>query len=197
MCCCTCHYIEQTEIQQIPFKVIIDGMDQDKMVTLPKAMAGYLEIYLSSIALVCNPAGGYKLETHITGVCVHGRGTTMFIDCSQFHHDSNLTVEILLQLFNYRCWYYIPFTFSTGGVATCPIYSTCRDNKNKYILTFVALLVERGIFRKVSYMYNQEDQSHTQHTILSVTTFQVKMGFLPVVHAHEDIDHSVLTIPGY
>ena len=27
--------------------------------------------------------------------------------------------------------------------------NTCRDNKNKYMLTFAALLVELGIFRKV------------------------------------------------
>lgn len=34
--------------------------------------------------------------------------------------------------------------------------NACRDNKNKYTLTFAALLVEMGIFRKVwvlSYLY--------------------------------------------
>ena len=30
--------------------------------------------------------------------------------------------------------------------------NTCGDNKNKYILTFAAILVELGIFRKV---YNE------------------------------------------
>lgn len=42
--------------------------------------------------------------------------------------------------------------------------NACRDNKNKYILTFAAILVDMGIFRKV------------------------KIGFLPVGHTHEDID---------
>lgn len=28
--------------------------------------------------------------------------------------------------------------------------NTCRDNKNKYTLTFAAILVELGIFKKVS-----------------------------------------------
>ena len=67
--------------------LIIDGMDQSKtdiphIISNPKAIAGT-----------------YKLETHITGVKVHGRCSIMFIDCGQFHHDTNLTIEILLQVF--------------------------------------------------------------------------------------------------
>lgn len=60
--------------------IIIDGMDQSKtdiphITTNPKVLAG-----------------AYKLETHITGVKVHGRGTVMVLDCGQFAHDSNLTI---------------------------------------------------------------------------------------------------------
>ena len=67
--------------------VIIDGMDQSKtdiphIISNPKAIAG-----------------AYKLETHITGVRVHGRCTVMVVDCGQFPHDSNMTIEILLQTF--------------------------------------------------------------------------------------------------
>ena len=33
--------------------------------------------------------------------------------------------------------------------------NTCRENKNKYVLTFVALLIQMGIFRKVKiFVYN-------------------------------------------
>ncbi len=52
--------------------------------------------------IVNNPkvmAGAYRLETHITGVKVHGRFTMMFIDSGQFNHDTNLTVEVLLRVF--------------------------------------------------------------------------------------------------
>ena len=67
--------------------IIIDGMDQDKtniphLISIPKALAG-----------------NYTLETHITGVRVHGRSTIMFIDCQQFPHDSNLTIELLSRVF--------------------------------------------------------------------------------------------------
>lgn len=67
--------------------IIIDGMDQDKtniphLISIPKALAG-----------------NYTLETHITGVRVHGRSTITFIDCQQFPHDSNLTIELLSRVF--------------------------------------------------------------------------------------------------
>jgi hypothetical protein len=69
--------------------VIIDGMDQDKtdiphIITNPKALAG-----------------SFKLQTHVTGVQAHGHCTLMFIDCGQFPHDTNLTIEALLQLFQH------------------------------------------------------------------------------------------------
>lgn len=131
--------------------LIIDGMDQAKtdiphIISNPKAMAGSV-----------------TLETHITGVRIHGWGTTMFIDCGEFHHDSNLTIEILLRVFNK---FKVCIQFKIQGERTVIHYlylqeklppvlyvqmdNTCRDNKNKFVLTFVALLVEAGIFRKVS-----------------------------------------------
>ena len=69
--------------------MIIDGMDQSKtdiphIISNPKAMAG-----------------AYRLETHVTGVKVHGRCTMMFIDCGQFSHDTNLTIEVLLRVFHH------------------------------------------------------------------------------------------------
>ena len=38
---------------------------------------------------------------HITGVQAHGHITLMLIDCGQFPHDSNLTIEALLQVFQH------------------------------------------------------------------------------------------------
>lgn len=64
--------------------MIVDGMDQNKT-NIPH--------------IISNPkslAGKYTLDTHITGVRCHGRGTTMFIDCNEFPHDSNLTIYQLL-----------------------------------------------------------------------------------------------------
>ena len=68
--------------------LIIDGMDQGKtdiphITSNPKALAG-----------------AYKFETHVTGVRVHGRGTVMVVDCGQFAHNSNMTIDILLRTFH-------------------------------------------------------------------------------------------------
>ena len=67
--------------------LIIDGMDQDKT-NIPH--------------IISNPkvlAGGYTLETHITGVRCHGRGVCMFIDWKQYAHDTNMTIQLLIETF--------------------------------------------------------------------------------------------------
>ena len=43
-------------------------------------------------------SGAYLLETHITGIRAHGRKTLMALDCNDFRHDSNLTIEIILRM---------------------------------------------------------------------------------------------------
>lgn len=78
------HKAEHTPAKYL--SVIIDGMDQDKtdiphIISNPKALVG-----------------NQTLETHITGVKVHGRLTLMAIDCGQFKHDSNLTLEVLMRV---------------------------------------------------------------------------------------------------
>lgn len=43
-------------------------------------------------------AGAYLLETHVTGLRAHGQQTVMAIDCNDFKHDSNLTIEVILKV---------------------------------------------------------------------------------------------------
>ena len=101
--------------------LIIDGMDQDKtdiphIISNPKAMAG-----------------SYTLETHITGVRAHGHCTMMVIDWGQFHHDTNLTIEILLRVFNrlkvtfFRSLHvrrnYMHVSLYTGSFATSVVHA--------------------------------------------------------------------------
>lgn len=66
--------------------IIVDGMDQDKtdiphILTNPKVMAG-----------------AYTLDTHVTGIIAHGRCSMMAVDCCEFAHDSNLTIEVIVRL---------------------------------------------------------------------------------------------------
>lgn len=88
--------------------VIIDGMDQDKtdiphITSNPKAIAG-----------------AYTLDTHVTGAIAHGRCTMMAVDCGDFPHDSNLTIEVIVRLLH------------QFKVCTCSILITaCSDNITK------------------------------------------------------------------
>ena len=43
-------------------------------------------------------AGEYSLPTHLTGVNIHGKQPVIFIDWGQFPHDSNLTINVILQI---------------------------------------------------------------------------------------------------
>ena len=80
----------------------------------------------------------------------------MAIDCNDFKHDSNLTIEIMLMLFPFLCNNYMqchnndPSGFSAPRTLFIQMDNTCRDNKNKYTLMFMFLLVEFGVFEKVN-----------------------------------------------
>ena len=102
-------------------------------------------------------SGFWKLKTHVTGAIVHGQGVYGYFDVCQWKHSSNMTIIILLNiLFMYRD--------SLPEVLYLQMDNCARENKNKYVFAFCALLVELGIFRKI------------------------KVSFLMVGHTHEDVD---------
>lgn len=83
----------------------------------------------------------WKLQTHVTGVIVHGRGHHVFLDFKEVPHDSNLTINVLLQtLLKYEK---LPPTLYLQ------LDNCGRENKNKFVLALCCLLVELGIFKKV------------------------------------------------
>ena len=120
--------------------VIIDGMDQAKT-NLPHTRK-----------LSKSTSGLWRLRTHVTGSLFHtqsphGKLAFSFIDLLQWPHDSNLTITILVKVLLER-------------VKTAPLPerlyiqldNTSRENKNKYVLAFCAYLVEKKIFKKVSFI---------------------------------------------
>ena len=118
--------------------MIIDGMDQSKT-NIPNTKL----ISKSTSSL-------WRLRTHITGVILHtkapcGKLTYCFIDFIQYPHDSNLTLTVMINvLVDFSTQYRLP------EVLYIQMDNTCRENKNKFVLTFCAILVEVGIFRKVN-----------------------------------------------
>ena len=128
--------------------VIIDGMDQAKT-NLPNTK----HIAKSTSAL-------WRLRTHVTGILVHmraphGKHAFAFIDTLQFPHDSNLTLTLLLKTL-------VLCSKQRGPSENLYIQmdNTSRENKNRYILAFCALLVTMKIFKKVHVFFVSVNPYH-------------------------------------
>lgn len=87
----------------------------------------------------------WVLRTHITGVIVHGRRSYAFVDLNLWPHDSNLTINVLLQVLERE---------AREGPLPPKLYlqlDNCwRENKNKFVFAFLAMLVKLGVFKEVS-----------------------------------------------
>ena len=108
-----------------------DGMDQAKLL-LPHL-----------IVMAHAYANARKFRTHLTGVLNHGRQPKGYFDLFQYPHDANLTINILL------------FELQSMGEdlpdTLCLQMGNCwRENKNQFVLNFLAVLVMLDIFVKVN-----------------------------------------------
>ena len=121
--------------------IIIDGMDQNKtnLPSLRKAAK--------------STSGLFRLRTHLTGVLDHthvdyGKNVYVFMDILQWPHDSNMTASIINRVLFLHME-------KNDGILPPVLYvqmdNTSRENKNKFVIGYFALLVENGIFRKVIY----------------------------------------------
>lgn len=123
------------------------------------------------------------MRTHLTGVLLHtksphGKFAYSFVDLLQYPHDSNLTITVIVEvLAKYSKEHGLPPTLYIQ------MDNTSRENKNKYVLGFSALLVQFGIFDKVYY-----EVLFCYSCIFDIIFIKVQLNFLPVGHTHEDID---------
>ncbi|XP_061193023.1 uncharacterized protein LOC133201246 [Saccostrea echinata] len=148
------YYKKREAAKRAPTKflsVIVDGMDQSKS-NLPH--------FVGRTAKAVNSAD--QLKTHISGVIAHGQNEFFtFLDIGQYPHDSNLTINIILQIL-------FKIKDIMGGKLPPTFYlqaDNCwRENKNKFVLAFCEYLVHIKVFR------------------------EVHLSFLMVGHTHEDID---------
>ncbi len=122
--------------------MILDGMDQSKTDT-PNVR------HISK-----STANLQKLCVHLTGVIVHsglcpmGKSYFGFFDIFQWKHDSNLTINIILQtleIINHR--------FGLPPVLNLQLDNCWQENKNKYVFALLSLLVELSVFHKVQFLH--------------------------------------------
>lgn len=88
-----------------------------------------------------------RLRTHLTGALIHtqsphGKIIKAYYDIMQWPHDSNLIIEVLSQVL-YSIQSNLPPTLYLQ------LDNCSRENKNRYFLGFCALLIEKGMFKKV------------------------------------------------
>ena len=113
--------------------IIIDGIDQNKtnvlhMIRTPKTCQNL-----------------WSLRTHLTGNLVHGRAD--FWPFSRPSHDCNLTITTLLITL-------LELGQKDGVIPPRLLleFDNCvRENKNKYVMGFMAWLVKMKIFTDVKY----------------------------------------------
>ncbi|WAR29289.1 hypothetical protein MAR_002857 [Mya arenaria] len=129
--------------------LIIDGMDQAKT-RLPR-----FSVYSKADAHL------HKMQQHVTGIKVHNTNQTYLMTWTDtLHPDANVTINALVHVLH-------DISKETGRlpeVLYIQMDNSGKDNKNVFIILFMAWLVRRRVFRKV------------------------KIGFLMVGHTHEDID---------
>jgi hypothetical protein len=125
--------------------IIIDGMDQKKTV-LPR-------MALQTSAM----SKAEKLQVHVMGVLVHGRGAFVYLTSKRTSNDSNLSIDCLIRTLLQLPAPLPPVLYLQGDNAS-------GDTKNKFVMAFLAILVQMNVFKKV------------------------KFSLLPVGHTHEDID---------
>ena len=96
----------------------------------------------------------WKLRTHLTGALLHtqtlkGKKALGYYNLLQWPHDCNLTLNIILEVLqqlssDLQC---IP------EVLYLQLDNCYRENKNRYVFGFCALLIRLKIFRKVFKYY--------------------------------------------
>ena len=82
-----------------------------------------------------------QVKVQVTGVLTHGHGSFVYLQYGQYSCDSNQTITVLV-----KCLQEIS---PLPEVVYIQMDNCSGQNKNKYVLAFLAHLVQSAIFRKV------------------------------------------------
>ena len=108
----------------------------------------------------------------VVGVLIHGRGAYAYHVDGRFSHDANLILTVLLSALNHLCE-----TTALPKHMHLQMDNCARENKNRFVLAFMSMLVQLNIFETVQRLFSS-----------IVIPLKVELSFLPVGHTHNDID---------
>jgi len=113
-------------------------------------------------------SGCHQLKIHVTGVMLFGKGIYCYLDAGEYPHDSNMTISILLDvneqlilpgmhkisfsIFTF-CFQILSKQEALPPRLHIQLDNTPRENKNQFVLSMLARLVEAGIFDEVYFLY--------------------------------------------
>jgi hypothetical protein len=128
--------------------IAIDGMDQSKT-------------DLPSFKREPKDFGGLTSHNvHVTAALVHGEAPTVYLTDDRLPSDSSMTIEFIILLLEEMA-----ANNNLPSTLYIQLDNTTRENKNRYVVSFLHMLVHFGII-----------------------SYKVKLSFLPVGHTHEDVD---------
>ena len=129
------YYGKRTAARQEPqqfMSLIVDGMDQNKtdlphLTTKNKAASNL-----------------WVLRTHLTGAIVHGRRSYAFVDVHLWPQDSNMSMNIFLQILFHG-------KDNLPSTLYLQMDNCFRENKNQFFFGLLGLLVHYGVFKEVQF----------------------------------------------
>jgi hypothetical protein len=128
--------------------MVIDGADQQAY-ALPYH---HVQTHSSQKAI--------RVPIHMYGVMVHGIGTWAYVYHDSVRQGNNVTCDVLFRT--------LEAIEAAGRTLPDTLYlqldNTVKQNKSKYLMSYLAWLVDTGVFKRIV------------------------VSFLPVGHTHEDID---------
>lgn len=106
------------------------------------ASAYHYDCIAKSLQMIAKSTSSlWRLRTHVTGAVLHTKASYAklvycFVDLAQYPHDSNFTLKVIVNvLVDFAKTYQFP------KVLYLQMDNTCRENKNRLVLTFCAALV--------------------------------------------------------
>ena len=166
----------------------IDGTDQ-----LPFGVPQFAQ------RLKKHGVNGIKL--HLVIVVVHNLNTYCYMVPQCFHSDSNLTVEVLqqtLKSLEARMDYTLPSKLYLRA-------DNCwRENKNRFVLAYLADLVQRGVFREIYFDFLLKGHTHIDadqrvacfHTALKNRDIMSRTAFVKRLEASHAPSPNIVRIDG-
>ena len=133
------HHREESRNDSVKYlTIILDGMDKNKT-NVP-----------NSCQQTKSTQNHWGVGNHVTGALVHtkaekGKMVFAFFDLLQSPHDSNLTITVLLAVLRQLQSKLLAWP----KILYLQLDNTSRENKNKYVLSFLALSVQLKVFIKV------------------------------------------------